>query len=162
MRKSYWLATLLAACAAPTVREREPQGQVAFPTGYRDWTHVKSMVVLEGHVHYDAFGGVHHVYANDKALVALKERQPFPKGAVLVFDLLQERMQDGAIVEDARKVTGVMEKDPGRFPDTEGWGFEDFARGDPLRGSVTDMRTQCLACHETQRASDFVYSRYRE
>ena len=52
--------------------------------------------------------------------------------------------------------------DPDRFADTEGWGFEDFKEGDPHQRSVTDMREQCLSCHETQRASDFVYSASRQ
>jgi hypothetical protein len=42
------------------------------------------MVILEGHVHFEAFGGFHHVYANDKAVTALTEGSPFPcTGAVL-------------------------------------------------------------------------------
>jgi hypothetical protein len=134
---------------------------VAFPEGYRDWTHVKSAVILEGHVNYNAFGGVHHVYANDRALTALKERAAFPDGAVLVFDLLEEQVENNAVTEGARKVIGVMEKDLDRFSETEGWGFEDFRLGDPSQRSVTDMREQCLSCHESQRASDYVYSTYR-
>ncbi len=80
----------------------------------------------EGHVHYDAFGGIHHVYANEKALVSLRSGKAFPKGAVLVFDLLEEGTENDAIIEGSRKVIGVMEKDPDRFGKTEGWGFEDF------------------------------------
>ncbi|MDH3458639.1 MAG: cytochrome P460 family protein [Gemmatimonadota bacterium] len=135
--------------------------QVAFPEGYRDWAHVKSAVILPGHVNYEAFGGVHHVYANDLAVGALKDGTPLPKGAVLVFDLLEETVEDNAITEGPRKVIGVMEKDPDRFADTEGWGFEDFRLGDPSQPSVRDMREQCLSCHESRRASDFVYSVYR-
>ena len=33
--------------------------------------------------------------------------------------------------------------------------------GDPRQPSVTDMRKQCLSCHESQKASDYVFSRYR-
>jgi hypothetical protein len=139
----------------------QTQPRVAFPDGYRNWTHVKSAVILEGHVNYNAFGGVHHVYANDLALVALKDGTPFQKGAVLVFDLLEERVEGNAITEGPRKVIGVMEKDPDRFGDTEGWGFEDFRQGDPLQPSVTNMREQCLSCHDSQRASGYVYSTYR-
>jgi hypothetical protein len=139
----------------------QTQPQVAFPEGYRDWTHVKSAVILQGHVNYNAFGGVHHVYANSRALTALKEGTTFPNGAVLVFDLLEERLENNAVSEGARKVIGVMVKDLDRFSETEGWGFEDFRQGDPSRRSVTDMREQCLSCHESQKASDYVYSTYR-
>lgn len=163
------LAVLLAAMS-PVVSQAdegnellgESQGEVAFPEGYRDWTRVKSMVILPGHVHYDAFGGFHHVYANDEALAALKQGGPFPKGAVLVFDLLKEIVEDKEIVEGPRQVVGVMEKDSGRFAATEGWGFEDFKEGDPLQPSVTDMREQCLSCHVTRSATDYVYSTYHD
>ena len=140
----------------------QTQTQVAFPQGYRNWNHVKSAVILEGHVNYGAFGGIHHVYANDGALAALKEGRPFPKGAILVFDLLEEEFEDNAVIEGSRLVIGVMEKDPDRFAATEGWGFEDFKQGDPRQPSVTDMRGQCLSCHESQKASDYVYSTYRQ
>jgi hypothetical protein len=123
---------------------------------------VKSVVILEGHINYDAFGGIHHGYANEKAITALIEGNSFPKEAVLVFDLMEEKIQNNAVVEGHRKVLGVMEKDPDRFPETEGWGFEDFKLGDPNQRLVTDMREQCLPCHETQKASDYVYSKYRE
>ena len=134
--------------------------EVPFPEGYRSWTHVKSMVIVEGHLHYGAFGGIHHVYANKRALAALKDGKPFAKGAVLVFDLMEELIENGSITEGPRKVIGVMLKDPDRFPETEGWGFEDFKKGDASQRSVTDMRSQCFSCHESQKASDYVYSTY--
>ena len=85
---------------------------------------------MEGHINYDAFGGIHHVYANDKAITALKEGKSFPKGAVSVFDLMEEKIENNTVIEGPRKVLGVMEKDPDSFHDTEGWGFEDFKKGD--------------------------------
>ncbi len=42
--------------------------EVAFPTGWRDWKHVKSMVIEPGHPLYEAFGGIHHIYADPAAL----------------------------------------------------------------------------------------------
>jgi hypothetical protein len=163
MKKIYCLATLLtAAIFTPLALFAQSKAQVAFPEGYRNWTNVKSMVVMEGHENYNAFGGIHHVYANDKALSFLKEGRPYAKGSVLVFDLLEERIEDNAIVEGPRKVIGVMEKDPVRFPETAGWGFEDFKKGNPHQRVVTDMREQCLSCHKTQKASDYVYTTYRK
>lgn len=155
------MGVLAAGALVSNSAQGQPASHVAFPDGYRDWTHVKSAVILEGHVNYDAFGGIHHVYANALALATLKDGTPFQKGAILVFDLLEESVEGNAVTEGGRKVIGVMEKDPDRYADTEGWGFEDFRGGDPLRPSVTDMREQCLSCHESQRASGFVYSVYR-
>jgi len=138
------------------------QAKVAYPQGYRSWVHVKSEVILKGHRHYNSFGGIHHIYANDVAIAALKENTEFAKGAVLVFDLFEEKIEGHAILEGRRKVIGVMEKDPDRFSETKGWGFEDFKNGDPQRRQVIDMQRQCLSCHETQKKSGYVYSRYRK
>ncbi len=60
---------------------------VDYPEGYRAWPHVKSMVLQQGHPLFDTFGGLHHIYANAKALEAMKAGKPYPEGAVLVFDL---------------------------------------------------------------------------
>jgi len=86
---------------------------VAYPDGYRHWTHVKSMVIHPEHGLADPFEGIHHVYANDKALAGLKSNQ-YVAGAVLVFDLLQQDGDATAIQEGARKFTGVMEYDADR------------------------------------------------
>jgi len=137
------------------------QTKVEFPENYRSWTHVKSIVIMEGHENYNAFGGIHHIYANDEATRALKEGKTFAEGSILVFDLYEEKIENNAITEGSHKVMGVMEKDSDRFSDTEGWGFEDFKMGDPNQRLVTDMQEQCLSCHNTQKESDYVYSKYR-
>ncbi len=134
--------------------------EVAYPEGYRSWTRVKSLVITEGHSHYKDFGGFHHVYANNKALSSLKDGKSFEKGSVLVFDLMEERVEYNTITEGKRKVIGVMVKDPKRFPETDGWGFEDFMDGDPDQRSVTDMKRQCFECHKIKKANDYVFSNY--
>lgn len=163
MNKRYWVTLLLVPCILmPGLLFGSDKTEVGYPTDYRNWTRVKSMVILEGHVHYDAFGGFHHVYANDDALAALKAGRPYPKGSVFVFELYEEVKADNAISEGTRKVIGVMEKDTDRFSETAGWGFEDFKEGDPNQRSVSNMQVQCMSCHETQKSSDYVYSTYQE
>ncbi|CAI8965001.1 cytochrome P460 family protein [Methylocaldum szegediense] len=137
------------------------EAKVKYPEGYRDWTHVKSMVIEQGHPLYDSFGGIHHIYANDKALKALKEGGSHPDGSVLIFDLLEAKKENNAIVEGNRKVLGVMEKDSQKFKETGGWGFEGF-KGDTQERVVTDPKTACFSCHEPQKQSDYVYSTYRK
>ncbi|GIX49384.1 MAG: cytochrome P460 [Candidatus Tectimicrobiota bacterium] len=156
------LLVLLAAFAlfAPLALAGSTARPVRYPEGYRAWTHVKSMVILPGHPLYDAFGGIHHIYANPAALEALRRGSPFPDGAVLVFDLLEARQEEGAIVEGARKVVGVMEKHARDFAATGGWGFEAF-KGDTRQRLVTDPAKACFACHAAQQASDYVFSRFR-
>ena len=75
---------------------------------------------------------------------------------------MEENIENYKITEGDRKVIGVMVKDSDRFPDTEGWGFEDFVEGDPNQRSVTDMKTQCFDCHKAQKATDYVYSKYHK
>jgi hypothetical protein len=163
MKKSHWIGVvLIAAILVPGLLFGKSKAQVAYPEGYQSWTRVKSMIILEGHVHFNAFGGFHHVYANDKALESLKNRKPFAKGSVLVFELFESIVENNAITEGPRQVIGVMEKDPNRFTGTKGWGFEDFKLADPNQRSVTNMRDQCFSCHESQKANDYVFSTYRK
>ncbi len=135
---------------------------VDYPTGYRDWTHVKSMVIQEGHGLYEAFGGIHHLYANPQAMQGYQAGE-FPDGAVIVFDLLEADQGEHAITEGARKVLGVMVKDSTRFEATGGWGFEGFAAGDPAQPVVGENAdTACYQCHTSQQDRDYVFSRWRE
>jgi hypothetical protein len=143
----------LALAAAP---------EVPYPGGYRDWHHVKSMVVEEGHPLYGAFGGIHHIYANDKALEGYR-RDAFPDGAVIIFDLLEAVDADNAVTEGPRKVVGVMHKDAKKFAATGGWGFEGFGGGDPANRVVgDDAASACFGCHQPQQAQDYTFSRLRD
>lgn len=136
-------------------------GKVDYPEGYRQWAHIKSMVLQEGHPLYESFGGLHHVYANAKALEAMKAGKPYPDGSVLVFDLLEAKMENNAIVEGARKVVGVMQKDSKKFAKTAGWGYEGF-KGDTQERVVEDAQTACHSCHTGQKENDYVFSTYRK
>jgi hypothetical protein len=151
-------ASILTAAAA--IAADYPQ--VAYPEAYRDWRHVKSMLIEEGHSLHASFGGLHHIYANDKALEGYRSGR-FPDGAVIVFDLLEAtRTPDHAVVEGARKVLGVMEKDAKRFSATGGWGFEGF-KGDSHsdRAVAENAASACYACHTGQKERDYVFSSAR-
>lgn len=136
--------------------------EVAFPTGWRDWKHVKSMVIEPGHPLYEAFGGIHHIYADSKAVEGYRTGS-FPDGAVIVFDLLEAERANDAVVEGPRKVLGVMRKDGRAFAATGGWGFEGFAAGDPkVRAVGNQAKTACFDCHAPQAARGYVFSSWRE
>jgi hypothetical protein len=151
----------LALVTLGNVRAADAPG-VAFPAGYREWTHVKSMVIESGHPLYQAFGGIHHLYANDRAMQGYRSGR-FPDGAVIVFDLLDAHAADHAITEGARKVVGVMHRDATRYAATGGWGFEAF-KGDSTtdRAVGTKAATACFQCHQAQKAREFVFSRLRK
>ncbi|MBL9076614.1 MAG: cytochrome P460 family protein [Planctomycetes bacterium] len=147
--------TTIPACTSAALRAGEP---VPFPVGYRDWHHVKSMLIQPGHALYDAFGGIHHVYANAAALAGLQTGS-YADGAVFAFDLLDVQTGDHAVQEGQRKVLGVMHRSAAAFPATGGWGFAGFdAAGTDV---VKDMRTQCFQCHEARRDHGFVFSQLR-
>jgi len=129
------------------------------PAGYRHFTHVKSMVILPGHPLAASFGGMHHVYVNDKGLAALKAGKTYPDGSVLVFDLFESTDQEHAYAEGARKVTAVMEKHAKTFAATGGWDFRAYKEG---KGAniVKDAASECFSCHTAQEKRDFVFSTY--
>ena len=157
--KAQFLATLSVTMTAAALAA-EPQ--VPYPDGYRDWHHVKSMVIEEGHPLHSAFGGIHHIYANDKALEGYRKGL-FPDGAVIIFDLLEAISADNAVTEGQRKVVGVMHKDAKQYAATGGWGFEGFGGGDPTNRVVgEDAASACFACHEPQQGQDYTFSRLRD
>ncbi len=146
--------------SGPAVPGKGSKQFVKYPEGHRQWTQVKSMVIQQGHPLFESFGGIHHIYANKKALEAMKKGKPYPDGSVLVFDLLEAKTGNNAIVEGPRKIIGVMEKDSMRFAQTGGWGFEGF-KDDTRERAVTDPKGACFNCHEPQKKTDYVFSSYR-
>ena len=149
----FYGAAALAADAGP---------EVPYPTGYRDWYHVKSMLIGPGHGLFDTFGGIHHLYANREAKMGYAAGK-FPDGAVIVFDLLEAKTDAGATLEGPRKVVGVMRKDSKRYVTTGGWGFEGFKGDSQTERAVTQKNaaTACFSCHEAQKEADYVFSRTR-
>jgi hypothetical protein len=153
-------ALALAAVVCIAVPAADEAG-VPYPEGYREWAHAKSMVIQEGHPLFAAFGGIHHVYVNDKAEQAVRKgAKSFPDGSVFVFDLLETHGEGNAITEGERKVVGVMHKDSKRYAATGGWGFEGF-KGDSRDRAVTDANGQCFSCHAAQKTSDYVFTNWR-
>jgi hypothetical protein len=134
---------------------------VPYPKGYRDWHHVKSMVISPGHGLYESFGGIHHLYANKLAMQGYKSGK-WPDGAVIVFDLLDAKIADNALVEGARKVVGVMHRDAGKYSSTGGWGYEGF-KGDSAndRAVAGNALIACHQCHIAQKESAFIFSKLR-
>ncbi len=154
------ILTFMSLTLATMALAAEPE--VPWPEGYRDWHHVKSMVIEEGHPLYAAFGGMHHLYANEKAVEGYRS-DSFPDGAVIVFDLLEAVHEGNTVTEGSRKVVGVMYKDAENFTATGGWGFEGFGSGDPGNRVVGDQAaTACFGCHLPQKDQDYVFSRLRD
>lgn len=154
------LAALIVFSVASATFAADP-APVPYPEGYRQWMHVKSMLIQPGHGLYDAFGGIHHLYANPKALAGYKSGR-FADGSVIVFDLLEANTADHAVLEGPRKVLGVMLKDARQYAGTGGWGFEGF-KGDSKteRAVGTHAASACFGCHLPQKDKDHVFSSLR-
>lgn len=157
MRISAIIALLFGVSAA-FAADSKP---VPYPEGYRAWTHVKSMVINPGHPLHATFGGIHHIYANSKAMAGYR-KGAFPNGSVIVFDLLDVSRADNAVTEGPRKVVGVMHKDAKRYAATGGWGFEGF-KGDTRDRAVGDAAaTACFECHTARKDAGYVFSGWRK
>jgi hypothetical protein len=134
---------------------------VPYPEGYRNWFHVKTMLIEPGHQLEDPFQGIHHVYANSNALEGLKTGT-YPDGSVLVFDLLEYSETDLTIQEGDRKLLGIMHKNPIKYSSTGGWGFEGFAGNSKTERLVNDGGASCFACHASEKKTDYVFSQIRK
>ena len=157
-----WIAVVISLAGLFALGAGPYREGLALPEDYRGWWHVKTLILEEGHPLYESFGGIHHVYANDKAWKALKAgRFPYPDGSIFVFDLFEAPRENHAVREGKRKVTAIMVKDSRRYRETGGWGFQAFAGGDPDRPIVTDAQTQCFNCHASQKDRDYVFSAFR-
>ncbi len=135
--------------------------KVPYPNDYRNWSHVKSMIIEPGHPLEDPFQGIHHIYANGKALQGLKNGN-YLDGSVLVFDLLNYIKKDNTIQEGNRKLVGVMHKDTKKYAKTGGWGFEGFAADSKMERLTKDGGASCFSCHAPQKNNDYVFSRLRD
>ena len=133
---------------------------VDYPTDYRSWQHVKSMIIQPGHPLADPFGGIHHVYANSKAISGLSSGQ-YEDGAFFVFDLLAYDDSNETIVETDRKRLGVMQYDSERFSETGGWGYDTFVGDSTTQRLVQDAAANCYGCHTAAKESNYVFSKYR-
>jgi hypothetical protein len=136
------------------------EGKVVYPLKYRNWHHTKSMLIDEKHPLFETFGGIHHIYANEKALRAIRSDSEYADGSVFVFDLLVAVAFNGGISEGKRRRLDVMEKNRTKFSSTGGWGFESF-EGSTQQRVDQNVVEKCYSCHEPQVDKGYVFSDYR-
>src|SRR5258708_7445651 len=88
----------------------KPEDSVAYPVGYRQWTHVKSAVIGPKSPNYEKIGGFQHIYANEKGMEGYSTGH-FPEGSVLIYDFLEMEeltAPPGRVREGPRRFTSVM------------------------------------------------------
>ena len=137
------------------------ENSIPYPEGYRNWYHVKSMIIQQGHPLAEDNLGIHHIYANTEALKGYKTGE-YPDGAVLVFDLLEDIEKDKTIQEGSRKLIAVMYKDSKFFTKTGGWGYEGFAGDSKTERLVKDKGVSCHSCHLSKQSEGYVFSTLRK
>jgi hypothetical protein len=136
--------------------------QVPFPEEFRQWVHVKSGVIGPEFPMYESEGGIHHVYANQKALSGFQKGN-FEDGSILVYDLVSLSTKSGVGVEGARRRIDVMVKDRKLYSDSGGWGFGRFMGDDHERDVLNPQISQtCYQCHEKRKDHDSVFSELRK
>jgi hypothetical protein len=133
---------------------------VAYPQGYRSWSHVKSAVISPSHSRYAAMGGFQHTYANTEAMVGYRTRA-FPEGSTVVVDWLEMRDNAGAYEEGPRRQIDVMVKDSQRFAATGGWGFQRFVKDSTTELSTTLKPQECFACHDRLKKDGLILGALR-
>ena len=149
---------------AESLKAESPE-QDPYPDGYRRWTHVRSGLTGPESQDFKNTGGIHHIYANDKAMTALEENQGrrFPDGSVIVYDLLEVQTKEGISTEGRRRYLTVMHKDSKRFADTGGWGFEVFRKDSHTDRAIwPNAKTRCFDCHTGQKEKDYVFGSFRK
>jgi hypothetical protein len=101
------LATALFACSFSLWAQSDDA--VLFPKEFRKWAHVKSVLVGPQSAAFSTEGGIHHIYANDKALEGY-ETGKFPDGSIIVYDLLETKEIAGNTIEGSTRRVDVMVK----------------------------------------------------
>ena len=116
--------------------------EATYPDGYRRWVHIKSGWVGEGSPAFPRFAGMHHVYANAKAMDGYRTGT-FPAGSVMVFDVLETTPGPGSLATGARRQLDVMEKT------AAGWRYAEFKGDSHSERTVNaaEGAKACAACH---------------
>jgi hypothetical protein len=154
------LTTAVSACGVSLRAQLDDTA--VFPKEFRKWAHVKSVLVGSQSAAFATEGGIHHIYANEKALEGY-DTGKFPEGSVIVYDLLETKEIAGNTIEGPTRRVDVMVKQSELYRTTGGWKFMSFPGGNPAEGKLTaERQATCSACHSNRKDHDFVFSEFRK
>lgn len=143
--------------AVITTAFAEMKKEMSMPDGWRNYIHVKSMVIPDkNHGLY----GFHHIYVNEKGLETLKKGGMYPQGTKFVgifYDVVTEK--DGSITQGKKLMSVVMKKNPAA-KDTGGWKYAAFGPDGKLLDK--DVKKECYECHTGVKATDYIFSKFIE
>jgi hypothetical protein len=162
VRKAIMMFSPIAVLAVSFTLSAQTDETPTFPKEFRRWAHVKSVLVGPQSIAFATEGGIHHIYANGKALEGYDSGK-FPDGSVIVYDLLETKDVAGNTIEGQTRRVDVMVKQSERDASTGGWKFMSFSGNDQKDGKLTAEReATCAGCHAHRKDHDFVFSEFRE
>jgi hypothetical protein len=162
MRKAILMLPLIAVMIVSFALSAQTDKAPLFPKEFRRWAHVKSVLVGPQSAAFATEGGIHHIYANDKALEGYDSGK-FPDGSVIVYDLLETKEVAGNTIEGQTRRVDVMVKQNDRYASTGGWEFMSFSGNDETNGKLTAAReATCAGCHAHRKDHDSVFSDFRK
>ena len=147
------------AAAAGRAPADEPAATIAYPEGFRRWTHVSSGLVGPESPAYARFGGIHNIYANPAAMEGYLGGGAFPDGSVLVFDRWHAaEAGPGGLGQGERGHVDVMVRSGGA------WRYAEFVGPDrvPAADVASEPQKVCGGCHARAPGGDGVFSAWRE
>jgi len=171
-----WTLALLLAVAAPTPQARTSNeggvnspvytadGNLKFPTQYREWVYVTSGVDMSygpgadmGHSMFD------NVFVNPEAYKAFLQTGTWPDKTMLVLEVRLAGSK-GSINKNGHFQTGevmgreVHVKDEARFAGTGKWAF--FNSEDGVTGKLLPKEMDCYSCHAQHGAVDTTFVQF--
>jgi hypothetical protein len=153
-RKWIALSIVVAALSASLLCAAD---SVEYPDGFRRWVHVGTGVILPGGALPESEQGMHHVFANPKAVDGYAKGD-FADGSIIVYELREAQQKNGIILEGDRRRVDVMIKDSNLYKNTGGWRFERFYANDQAQNAVPDGGASCFACHASVKTHGFVFT----
>ncbi len=117
MRKGILMLSPIAVLIVSFALSAQTDETPSFPKEFRRWAHVKSVLVGPQSSAFATDGGIHHIYANDKALEGYDSGK-FPDGSVIVYDLLETSEVAGNTIEGQTRRVDVMVKQNDRYVST--------------------------------------------
>jgi hypothetical protein len=163
-------ATLAAATPEPNLNQESsanlpvytPDGNLKFPTQYREWTYVTSGVDMS----YGASASMDHsmfdnVFVNPEAYKVFVQTGTWPDKTMLVLEVRTAEGK-GSINKSGHFQTNeivgreVHVKDAARFPGK--WAF--FTSEDGVTGKLLPKEMECYSCHEKHAAVDTTFVQF--
>lgn len=135
---------------------------IEVPADFQHGYLANSMLVTKEPNKTGLIAGNHLIYVNRIGFTRLKRggSEAYPDGTTFVDDVRDFSVDDGVYHQGGRKFLTVMVKDARKYAATGGWGFQAWPNGDRTKPIVNEPAKQCFACHEPNKANDYVNSTY--